>query len=758
MHFVRTVNRAAGRRMQGDRIAPFEHAKRRKRVEPRDRLGVQRPSTMHQRSAPPTERRGERGELGSATRDRQSTCIPQPSEDRHQRAAVLSEHRPRVVTLESCDELGEGRATAPKMRPRRPSQVVVKRLKTAPNRDDDTPRSVKGAHEAFESKAESADSVLERLDEAALEREDLTQQAIALRYDDLGRVRGCSRSYVGDQIRDRQVDLVTDATDDGDTARDDRTGDPLVVEGPEVFGASAPSREDHHVEPLEALNPFDRFDDRHRGVVTLNAAVRHHQPNRAPFGGDPHDVSKGGARSTGHDADDLGEAWKRPLALRVEEPLSLEGFTDALEARGEVAFSGRPCRPRDELELAARLVERELAAKDDPRAVLQRRLGATGIGLEHHSTELGVFLLVVQREVDVTAHASNVGKLPLDQNARPAVLEGEPNRAIDLGDSKDAFSVACAFFEPLEQRHLRHERNLPPSPRCTTPKTRESPLCPSVMSNTAIVGVGSNLGSRQASIEAARRMLDAHPAIVVSAVSPLYETEPVGPPQPDYLNAALRIETKLAPAALLEVLLETERRLGRHRGPAARWAARTLDLDLLWDERGELDTESLSLPHPELERRRFALCPLLDVAPELRAHYGGAIDRLGGVLEPWERFAWRQVERRPGVLDITVEADALVDACALAVGCGPAGVAPVSTHCRTVDSSASAFAEALVEILASGFAVTCATIGHCSHSQWEARFHGANAGPGAASEAILSTIAGSMRHVRVDLSFRFTST
>ncbi|MGB5349087.1 MAG: 2-amino-4-hydroxy-6-hydroxymethyldihydropteridine diphosphokinase, partial [Polyangiales bacterium] len=80
-----------------------------------------------------------------------------------------------------------------------------------------------------------------------------------------------------------------------------------------------------------------------------------------------------------------------------------------------------------------------------------------------------------------------------------------------------------------------------------------------------VVGVGSNLGAREAAIRTARDLLHARDGIEVSAVSPIYETEPLGPPQPRYLNAAFRLQTERSPAELLSVLLRTERRLGRRR-------------------------------------------------------------------------------------------------------------------------------------------------------------------------------------------------
>lgn len=127
------------------------------------------------------------------------------------------------------------------------------------------------------------------------------------------------------------------------------------------------------------------------------------------------------------------------------------------------------------------------------------------------------------------------------------------------------------------------------------------------------VGLGANLGDRH---EAFRRALELLPG-VVEAVSPRYETAPIGPPQPSFLNAAVRLRTTLAPLALLDALLAVERTLGRDRVQETRWGPRTLDLDvLLWPGR-TLHEPRLHVPHPRLGERAFALAPLLDVlAPD----------------------------------------------------------------------------------------------------------------------------------------------
>lgn len=126
-----------------------------------------------------------------------------------------------------------------------------------------------------------------------------------------------------------------------------------------------------------------------------------------------------------------------------------------------------------------------------------------------------------------------------------------------------------------------------------------------------MIGLGSNLGDRRATLARARAELAA--IGTVTAASCLYETPPLGPPQPSFLNAALALTTQLDPPGLLSSLLALEQRLGRVR--RERWGPRTLDLDILWIAETPWDSPELTVPHPELRRRAFALRPLLDVAP-----------------------------------------------------------------------------------------------------------------------------------------------
>ena len=131
---------------------------------------------------------------------------------------------------------------------------------------------------------------------------------------------------------------------------------------------------------------------------------------------------------------------------------------------------------------------------------------------------------------------------------------------------------------------------------------------------TAYLALGANLGDPAATVNAAFAALGDLPQTRVAATSALYRTAPVGiTEQPEFINAAARVETELSPLALLDALLAIEQQFGRVRllqnGP------RTLDLDVLLYEGQVIDTPRLTLPHPRMHLRAFVLYPLADVAP-----------------------------------------------------------------------------------------------------------------------------------------------
>jgi 2-amino-4-hydroxy-6-hydroxymethyldihydropteridine diphosphokinase len=142
-----------------------------------------------------------------------------------------------------------------------------------------------------------------------------------------------------------------------------------------------------------------------------------------------------------------------------------------------------------------------------------------------------------------------------------------------------------------------------------------------VVRRNYVIGLGANLGDRLSTLQAAVLALSA-PGNILD-VSGLYECAPVGPPQPDFLNAAVLLDSALLPGELLAQLLAVERAHGRER--RERWGARTLDLDLLFSPGLLLDEPHLTLPHPELTRRAFALTPLVDLVPEARDPHSGTL-------------------------------------------------------------------------------------------------------------------------------------
>ncbi|MGE5272617.1 MAG: 2-amino-4-hydroxy-6-hydroxymethyldihydropteridine diphosphokinase [Verrucomicrobiota bacterium] len=133
----------------------------------------------------------------------------------------------------------------------------------------------------------------------------------------------------------------------------------------------------------------------------------------------------------------------------------------------------------------------------------------------------------------------------------------------------------------------------------------------------AYVGLGANLGDREAMLRSAVEQLRSEPALRVTAVSAFRDTAPVGlRDQPRFLNAAAAVETDIGARGLLERLLGIERRLGRTReGP--RFGPRTIDLDLLLYGDEEIDEPGLHVPHPRLHERLFALEPLVELDPDL---------------------------------------------------------------------------------------------------------------------------------------------
>ena len=151
------------------------------------------------------------------------------------------------------------------------------------------------------------------------------------------------------------------------------------------------------------------------------------------------------------------------------------------------------------------------------------------------------------------------------------------------------------------------------------------------------LGLGSNVGDRAGHLRAAIETLQER-GVEVEAVSSAYETEPVGEvlDQADFLNAAIRILTRLGPEALLDVFKEIESERGRAID-APRHSPRPLDVDLLLLGDLELSTDRLILPHPEVISRRFVLAPLLELDPDLTLPDGSRLADALAALGPGQR-------------------------------------------------------------------------------------------------------------------------
>ena len=153
------------------------------------------------------------------------------------------------------------------------------------------------------------------------------------------------------------------------------------------------------------------------------------------------------------------------------------------------------------------------------------------------------------------------------------------------------------------------------------------------------LGLGANLGDPRASIVAALARLGELARI--EAVSHPWETAPREvEDQPVFLNAAARVESALGPRELLAAVKEMERALGRDPG-GVRFGPRAIDCDLLLWEGGEWEDDALTIPHPRLAERRFALLPLLEIDPGLALPDGRRLADLAAAIDPAEQPAER---------------------------------------------------------------------------------------------------------------------
>ena len=147
----------------------------------------------------------------------------------------------------------------------------------------------------------------------------------------------------------------------------------------------------------------------------------------------------------------------------------------------------------------------------------------------------------------------------------------------------------------------------------------------------AYIALGSNMDSPHSQLDSALEALAQHPHIEIIGVSSRYQTPPIGPQQPDFINAAAQLSTDLSPLALLDALQAIEQQQNRVR--SIHWGPRTLDLDILLYNNlvGDplvIESERLTIPHPRIGERAFVLVPLADLNPQLALPSGETVAQL----------------------------------------------------------------------------------------------------------------------------------
>ncbi len=156
----------------------------------------------------------------------------------------------------------------------------------------------------------------------------------------------------------------------------------------------------------------------------------------------------------------------------------------------------------------------------------------------------------------------------------------------------------------------------------------------------AYIAIGSNLASPLEQVNAAVLALGDIPQTRVVALSSFYRTPPLGPQdQPDYLNAAIALETALSAEALLDNTQRIELQQGRVR-KEERWGPRTLDLDIMLFGDAQIHTERLTVPHYDMKRRGFMLWPLFEIAPDLTFPDGEHLSALLAQLNAEKPAHW----------------------------------------------------------------------------------------------------------------------
>jgi 2-amino-4-hydroxy-6-hydroxymethyldihydropteridine diphosphokinase len=165
----------------------------------------------------------------------------------------------------------------------------------------------------------------------------------------------------------------------------------------------------------------------------------------------------------------------------------------------------------------------------------------------------------------------------------------------------------------------------------------------------AYLALGTNIGEREKNLLEALKALQASEGILLSGISPVYETEPVGyTDQAAFLNMAVAIETTLSPEALLHKVLGVEHKLGRVR--LIRWGPRTIDIDILLYGSEKVALPDLQIPHPAMTGRAFVLVPLNDICDKAQTIIEGK------TVEQWlEEAEDRKGVHRWGTLNLETE-------------------------------------------------------------------------------------------------------
>ena len=156
----------------------------------------------------------------------------------------------------------------------------------------------------------------------------------------------------------------------------------------------------------------------------------------------------------------------------------------------------------------------------------------------------------------------------------------------------------------------------------------------------AYLSLGSNLNDPISQINRAINEIKNSDNIELLITSSLYKTPPIGPAQPDFINAAVKIATTLSADDLLTTIQAIE--LLHHRETLIHWGPRTLDIDLILFDEDSINTDRLTVPHPFMQERAFVLVPLLEISPALKTPQHGELQRILNTLE--DRFSIAMIE------------------------------------------------------------------------------------------------------------------